>query len=114
MEPQNLGHADYAAIGAWYTNPFAEVYCPRCGNRMKYVVKNRFDSLGNLYHLECTNTPKCFYFSIPPTVTPECIRWQEPDKVNPEEIDFNHCCYSCRVSKHCAVERGKAFKEKVN
>ena len=105
MEPQNLKPADYAAIMALYTNPFAEVYCPRCGNRMKYVMKNKFDSLGNLYHLECTNTPRCFFYPIPPTVTPECIRWCEPDKAKPGDIDFDHCCLSCRVLEYCAVDK---------
>ena len=107
MEPQNFKPADYAAIRILYADPFSEVYCPRCGSRMKYVVKNRFDSVGNLYFLECTNTPRCFFFSIPPAATPECIRWQEPGLIKQEDIDFDKCCRSCRVAEYCKVDRNK-------
>lgn len=76
MEFQNLQAADYTAIRAKYEDPEAVVLCPRCGSRLRYVVKNRFEELGIIYNIECSSG--CFFYPIPPSVTPESIKWNEP------------------------------------
>lgn len=111
MEFQNLKAADNAAIRDLFSNPFSEVCCPRCGKRMKFIVMAKLETIGNVYDIVCSNTPRCFFYPIPAPLTPECIRWQEPDKVKPEEISFDHYCSSCRVLKYCAVDRGKEAQE---
>ena len=103
MEFQNLKAPDYAAIMALYRNPFAQVYCPRCGNRMKLVVKARFSSGENIYTIECT-TPRCLFYPIPPTVTPECIRWRHPDEIKAAGAIPVRCSSSCCARDRCAVE----------
>ena len=110
MEPQKLSADDYTAFKTLYYDPFADVHCPRCGSRIKYVVKTRSMSLGNIYDIECSGTPRCFYFRIPPMLTPECIRWHEPDEINAGYATATYPCSSCRVLEYCTVdckERGQ-------
>ena len=76
MEFQNLKKPDYEAIMAKYNDPDAEVFCPRCGNRMEVLLKAKSEKLGNIVSIECM-TPLCLFYPIPPNLTPESIKWKK-------------------------------------
>ena len=102
--------ADFKAFRTLYSNPFAEVVCPRCGSRLIYVVKGSYVDLENIYNIECSGTPRCWFYPIPPTVTPECIRRMHPDEIKTAGAFPVRCSSSCVVREHCTVE----FKQEEN
>ena len=81
MEFQNLQAIDYVTIRSLCTNPFSNVHCPRCGSRLRFVVKTKSIDLGNIYNIECSRTRRCFYYPIPPLLTPACLKWLEPNQI---------------------------------
>lgn len=107
MEPQHMTPGDWKAFRTLYTNPFAEVNCSQCGSRVIYKVGTRSEALGNIYYIECTGTPRCWFYPIPPTLTPECIRWQHPDEIKANRLSTVQCDKSCVVTERCAVELEK-------
>lgn len=105
MEPQHMTKGDWKAFKTLYSNPFAEVCCSQCGSRLLYKVSTKSEALGNIYYIECSGTPRCWFYPIPPTVTPECIRWHHPVEIKAGTATADYNCSACCVADRCTVDK---------